>query len=462
MIDEELYQQASDELSSERRQEHIWTRACALSNNDHDEARYLYTNLRVEELIAARESGANPYPDASTDNQNAAVMDSAVSGTSTGTVQADDINDLDEDSTLSMDDVQSLVDDSDLQLDNDPLMQNIDLSSEPLASVEREYYERHPEQLKELQELKELEESTYEDSLNTDDEELDVLLSGINNANYNLDDAGALTADFRDATSTQAVMVDHEMDWLDSDQPDDTKTGLQRITSNGSQIPQESDTDRFTQDLLRQVDDLPGQHSDVVASEEPNLEESTWEPSPMANGAVVGTAAAIGAARYGQAPESSQTRRSTHTSKASQLPIDLTEGNSGTEYTIFRKNNKVQVVKKGVSWSALFFTTPYLIYRHLFGTAIVYTIMSLIVVAGLIFMGLSWLNAGDAASNLVKYSTLGFGLLAIIGLLYIPFRDGNSWRSDKLERRGFELVARVKAKNPGKAVALARRASALD
>ena len=77
-------------------------------------------------------------------------------------------------------------------------------------------------------------------------------------------------------------------------------------------------------------------------------------------------------------------------------------------------------------------------------------------------MGLNWIDAGDSASDLTKLATLGFGLLAVIGILYIPFRHGNNWRSEKLERRGFELVAHVKAGNPGKAIALARRASALD
>ncbi|MFK7892857.1 MAG: hypothetical protein AB8B63_18735, partial [Granulosicoccus sp.] len=54
MIDEDLYQKAADELNSDRRRPHIWARACALASDDQDEARYLYTNLRVEELLAER------------------------------------------------------------------------------------------------------------------------------------------------------------------------------------------------------------------------------------------------------------------------------------------------------------------------------------------------------------------------------------------------------------------------
>ncbi|MFT6642122.1 MAG: hypothetical protein ACJAUZ_003126, partial [Flavobacteriaceae bacterium] len=266
-----------------------------------------------------------------------------------------------------------------------------------------------------------------------------------------------------DGIRNEAVLVYDEMEWIEDDADEDNaQTNLQHYSS---QVTELDDTDRLTQDLLRQVDDLPGQHSDVVSDEPNNAEKSTWEPSPRANEAAVGTAAAIGAARYGRVSEKNQLRRSTSASGAadsSRLPIDLTDGKSGTEYKVFRRKQKIQAVKKGVSWSALFFTVPYLVYRHMFGTAIVYIITSLIVAAGLIFMGLSWIDAGDSASDLIKLTTMGFGLLAVIGILYLPFRHGNSWRSEKLEQRGFELVARVKAGNPGKAVALARRASALD
>ena len=54
MIDEELYQQAADELNSDRRNPHIWARRCALASDEHDEARYRYTKLRVEELMLQR------------------------------------------------------------------------------------------------------------------------------------------------------------------------------------------------------------------------------------------------------------------------------------------------------------------------------------------------------------------------------------------------------------------------
>ncbi len=62
MIDEELYQYATDELNSDRRDTELWNRACALARDDHDEARFLYTNLRVEELLEQKANG-EPMPE---------------------------------------------------------------------------------------------------------------------------------------------------------------------------------------------------------------------------------------------------------------------------------------------------------------------------------------------------------------------------------------------------------------
>ena len=149
-------------------------------------------------------------------------------------------------------------------------------------------------------------------------------------------------------------------------------------------------------------------------------------------------------------------------SPVQELPVDLSDQQTGSKYSVFRRGDQVQAVRNGVSWSALFLTLPFLVYRHLFGTALVYGAMWLILLAGLLVSGLSWLDAGTAASSIVKFTTAGFALLAVIGLLYLPFRYANQWRENKLEQRGFELVAWVRASSPGKAISAARRAATLD
>jgi len=139
----------------------------------------------------------------------------------------------------------------------------------------------------------------------------------------------------------------------------------------------------------------------------------------------------------------------------------LTDTGRGSRYAIYEKNNKAKAIRMGVSWTALFFTIPWLLYRRLFGTAIVYSVLWLVLVTGLVVTGLSWLDAGADASNAQRLLTIGFGLLSVIGLLYIPFRYGNTWRATKLERRGYDLAAWVRAKSPRKALNTARRAAAL-
>ena len=73
MIDEDLYQQAADELNTDQRRPHLWARACALASDDHDEARFLYTNLRVEELIAERETSGSSMSNNITEEADATL-----------------------------------------------------------------------------------------------------------------------------------------------------------------------------------------------------------------------------------------------------------------------------------------------------------------------------------------------------------------------------------------------------
>ena len=54
-------------------------------------------------------------------------------------------------------------------------------------------------------------------------------------------------------------------------------------------------------------------------------------------------------------------------------------------------------------------------------------------------------------------ASVAFALLALIGLFVVPLRYANHWREDKLERRGFELVAYVRAPSAERARAHVER-----
>ncbi|MFK7854644.1 MAG: hypothetical protein AB8B79_11040 [Granulosicoccus sp.] len=570
MIDEELYQQAADELNSDKRRAHIWARACALASDDHDEARYLYTNLRVEELIAERDAGGssahqqfqndehdatlalepivvNDAPDEDemflSDSLDSFSLDaddtipesiSAPSGIDSS-AETDDLLDLLDDhddsehaaissvgasfdervdlhqqqrgdsQTLDQLDTQDQHDSdaagntefSDINEHSSSNAQFSDInelsSSDADAdlaginddkSLEEDFLDSYAEHQQNIKDTARAEEQSAEEfisELGLDEEELrdhqrpesahdemqldfdsttELDLTAEEIARINDSSPGALSSIDGEALFDEQASLDdltqareeQNLDWLDEDIPPSKS-----IASIDERLHDDIDLedDRLAQEFERQADELPGQRSDVIEHTDlveeayPDAVEETQEAAFAAHDdSYSATAASVISKQVDAVPFN--------------LPVDLTLNQSGREYAIYKRDYLSQAVSTGFSWSALFLTLPFLIYRHMFGTAIVYTILSLITLGGLIVSGLAWMDAGSTASALIKISTIGFALLAFIGLLYMPFRYGNHWRGEKLEQRGFELVAWVKASSPGKALSQARRASALD
>lgn len=620
MIDEDLYQQAADELNTDKRRPHIWARACALASDDHDEARYLYTNLRVEELIAEREtSGESSSPAAAADgdsadaslalepldfdedspqsvstpsgiDQNPSPEVSALTLNSASSGDQDEFESVQSrnfqdsfDNKASSDDQASL---DELSLHDDFLDETINLTSELDGTA--------------VFELDKADAPDIDDTLDNDgdaekpaeisaDEELEALLGGVYEGGApvktDIDDSEAvMTADFSDVSGAHKAL-DDDLAWLEDDQPtlgdgtdnrdplqedsddeddtdddsltlsdfEDTEGLVKELEEKAEAIlgethaplstTDQTDTQGSEEDQLSLVLDAEGSVSDsksvaadktdaAVAHDDSGLDsifdsieneadealtrvaarEQTEEAdaratdveqdqpadsatefddideqidehasgtadhsedrlSAAAMTAAAGTAVAgmAGAGSAIKSPDISavSARPAGSSSVASaqtlELPLDLTAArSSGTRYSVFRRDTQAQAVKQGASWTALFLTLPFLIYRHLFGTALVYAILWLILAGGLLISGLAWLDAGSAASLAVKASTVGFAVLAVIGLLYLPFRHANQWREDKLEQRGFERIALVRDSSPGKAISQARSAAGLD
>lgn len=535
MIDEELYQQAADELNTDRRRSHIWARACALASDDHDEARYLYTNLRVEELIAERDSGGSgiasqsplladehditlalePLHSVSIDDNGDDELFASLDSASLGLAAQDDIPESV--SAPSGIDGPEADDDFPQRLDNEKLDDEA-LSSERAGFEDR--MERHFEQQAALKtteadtesaaHLSEIGESASDDksleedfldsyaehqenikaaareqspeefinNLEMDDTDVNadqrsrsahdepkLDFDGTTELDLDPDDiarindpdqralssihGGDLTGEGPQIDASEQAQNDDSLSWLDDELPRNLPATQQVPPS----MPSELNDDSLAQELERQADQLPGQQSDVI-------EHTDWADEDQ-------LAAYIDNDAIPQSPDLAplhETATRDHTNALPyNLPVDLTLGESGKEFAIYKRgDNRNQAVSTGVSWSALFFTLPFLIYRHLFGTAILYSVLWIITLGGLLLSGLAWMDAGSAATTLIKASTIGFALLAFIGLLYIPFRYGNAWRGEKLERRGFELIAWVRASTPGKALIRARRETALD
>ncbi len=596
MIDEELYQQAADELNSDKRRPHIWARACALASDDHDEARFLYTNLRVEELIAERENAprdagpsiedgaqtlalaplVDPDDDSNDDPLAAFSLDdspddipSSVSSPSGKSAP------LDNDGNLSADDLLQL-DPGGLELEHDvpasppPVEPDPHLMADYVPEPELKFDETYNDEgigedefamelesfkaeENDAQSLLDIDSDVDVDALDethvdldstarlelSEDEIADLVAvrgneSDIQTAEFTESDAADMTQANMDVLDAQTNELDEmledakyqppeesaapdDMQWLENE-PDEFDEAS--AAHDQTQAPVIYEENPYRDELNRQADELglddndnrsadysqqiadklsrdetfpePLQHldttDDALAGTGTRVDASVDEasaddeksavdaiPVAAAVAASAGTAAVVAKAAavntVASTPDitapiqASPRDDSVEIDDESEFPLDLTRGREGTQFSIYRRDNKAQAVKNGVSWSALFLTLPYLIYRQLFGTALAYIVVWLVAVGGLVVSGLAWLDAAAidpaAVSPLIQACTIGFALLAFIALVYLPFRHANAWRTEKLENRGFELVAVTKARNPGRAIARARRHAAL-
>ena len=570
MIDEELYELAADELNSDRRKSDIWARACALASDDHDEARYLYTNLRVEEMMAEREAGNDPIAAAIAPKSPDAPTATVVDHSEAMNPQAYDGLALEPVDLSNLEETPDESNDSEIRVSS--MRPGIDASSNADRMTDEEFG-RSAEQETAPAAQAEMDNALSADEIdkfaNIDGQAQVSSVAGTDN--FDMDSASDIDANsqelieparssmvddsvlFDDAdlaslgssveqtSESQAPKISsldalfdevddrvHANDIVDADIiEDESLTSLVRSESQKSHIPEIDARDaEFTREMERQAEDLPSPENDLVSytskleSELPDMLQDESPPTDFddtrhdlssvpeevrstkevlaAAAALTAGTGAVAATRRDDAPEEAaashddardvatshdDARERVKTDYADKNdfrddldneyrdyeeededyydPVDLTDTGRGSRYAIYEKNNKAKAVRMGVSWTALFFTIPWLLYRRLFGTAILYSVLWLVLVTGLVVTGLSWLDAGANASNAQRLLTIGFGLLSVIGLLYIPFRYGNTWRATKLEKRGYDLAAWVRAKSPRKALNAARRAAAL-
>ena len=570
MIDEELYELAADELNSDRRKSDIWARACALASDDHDEARYLYTNLRVEEMMAEREAGNDPIAAAIAPKSPDAPTATVVDHSEAMNPQAYDGLALEPVDLSNLEETPDESNDSEIRVSS--MRPGIDASSNADRMTDEEFgssaeQETAPAAQAEMDNA--LSADEIDKFANIDGQAQVSSVAGTDNFDMNsvsdidansqelieparssmvddsvlFDDAdlASLGSSVEQTSESQAPKISsldalfdevddrvHANDIVDADIiEDESLTSLVRSESQKSHIPEIDARDaEFTREMERQAEDLPSPENDLVSytskleSELPDMLQDESPPTDFddtrhdlssvpeevrsteevlaAAAALTAGAGAVAATRRDDAPEEAvsshddardvatshdDARERVKTDYADKNdfrddldneyrdyeeededyydPVDLTDTGRGSRYAIYEKNNKAKAVRMGVSWTALFFTIPWLLYRRLFGTAILYSVLWLVLVTGLVVTGLSWLDAGANASNAQRLLTIGFGLLSVIGLLYIPFRYGNTWRATKLEKRGYDLAAWVRAKSPRKALNAARRAAAL-
>lgn len=408
MIDEELYKIATDELNSDDRNPAVWARACALASDDHDEARFLYTNLRVEEML-------------NKDGKQRTFS-------TTRQPEQPDLNKSDE------------LDSLELSLENDdtlPVSSKTGVSSgvsTPLPIDDLISYDENaissPSSV-----AGNAQESNSNDTFDSESlAEIEALAQNNNSTEGSLSTLTGKTID-QSPNSAQADQTDFLLsdDLVQGKIIDASPPSTPTIPA--MLAPESQRTALLSENLERQAQDMndPEADSDVHLHSKPysNAEEVTQHDSIRTDYA------------------------DTHILDDDVMLHDDSSLDTGIgrAFMVFSRGSKLKAIKRGASWPALFFTFPWLISKALFGTALVYGCLWVVSLAGLFVTTSLWMNASPDATMIIKLWTLGFALLAIIGLLYIPFQFGNSWVAKKLQNKGFEFESAVSAGNKQEAIA---------
>lgn len=533
MIDEELYRLAQDELNSDQRRSNIWARACALARDDHDEARYLYTNLRVEEMIAERDkleqqqtSKENEPANTPTSNKPKIRIDPAVLAQANEITQNLPETENGKDVRLSS---RAMADELFGELDTSAMEQfdstteeetgsgtKIDLSDEAQAvlqehvAAQRSLSDEDREKINSTPlSFEEPEKSTdeplpFEEPEKSTDEPLPF-----EEPEKLVEEPLKFDAPLDTPTGDELSIDELDLDQFDDDVYNAT-THRAKIEAGGRPTNVESaDNESSAGSGLDELDDLV--FDDTLSLSKPTPPATTAETDAMESHAEDHPLADVRTSDYGsEAPADplepveslaalearAREEAETLTDGPTRTPVDpeqalvpnqgfgpgishdyadnrhlesfdsssleqeidsvqalaLNSG-SGSAFIVFSdENGRTKAVKNGVSWSAFFLTLPWLLSKKLLGTAVVYTLLWLVVLGGLLITGLAWMDAGSAATTVTKVATGLFALMAIIGLFYVPFRFGNSWVANKLVKKGYDYQTPVRAKNRKQAI----------
>jgi len=397
MIDEELYKRATDELDSDARKPDVWARACALASDDHDEARFLYTNLRVEEMLnkdGKQRTFSNDRHRRDLDLSDAQKLDSLELPDSVEAVAASSRTGVsNDDSPLPT-------------LELEPTDGELEKPISSVAGTNELATEAAPFDDETMAELESLTKSNASD---------DVALSGITGK-------AITTAQHIENPSTNDIVSE--------------VFGASAASARAKVLsPEEQKTTELAHKLERQAQDTLDEADNDGTAE---LMDETVAVESVPNAHQEDSQAVGVRTDYADSSELLDADGTL------ELEHELDTG-VGRSFMVFSRGGVVKAIKRGVSWPALFFTFPWLLSKALFGTAIVYGFLWLVSLAGLYTTGSAWLDAGAQASLGIKLWTAAFAALAIIGLLYIPFRYGNRWVAEKLQNRGFEFEASVSA-----------------
>lgn len=518
MNEEDLYNIAKDELNSRNRKPELWARACALATDDVDEARYLYTNLRVDEL--ARENNVNL--DAVQAEPVELSMLDTVDLTASRAQQNETHGATQHENSLTLDtdklDGKAVADENqqtqrlfagNMRLENPGEAagpESNGLSPEELFFADSTQSDTEAATIREEPlDLPDASSALTSDNLSNDpdDQSLagapdDTDIEGLTPAQQALKrlQSGGMPADAIDSepdvneaeAEVESVEAEENQpskeDVIASKRFDDAITTLEESgPSNDNTVHLDpAEQESIVSATLEDSTNDPGNdHSSIATDESSEISGDDPEKDPdfdtasvNATGTMADTAApdATGyeTSDLTNEPATEQFQTATFSENAAAAGTlaagavaagsvaasagdrsehsDIEVGSGERLYGIYQHSNGNQrALKRGNNWLAMFLTLPWLFYRGLFGTAIVYTLLWLALLSAVVLIGIHYLDYNGFASMPMLVGSVLIAALAIIGLLLLPLRYANRWLASKLERKGFDLQFETFASN---------------
>lgn len=456
MREEELYKLAKEELNSRNRKADLWARACALATDDVDEARYLYTNLRVEELATEHNVDLTAL------DHEATMSTDANQNTITGST-----GDLSE--TLAVASADADLTPAQLALErarqtyggsNDTETSSTKADTAETANVANAGTDNAVKGDALALSLEALDKTAGEEKASTSISDL-VLGDIANDLATEADNTVHINADDNDLTEVLSSVDILALEPNESEkQPANGKNAeparsekpqndFPAILDSKSDVTEESKTSLpASQETLTAVNDAPpltanedAANDDAPVDEQADNKsvEVTSDDTSNTRGieAVPGLAAAsVKAGEQKLTPEVISEENS----------YDYADDDGSGRFAIYEDpQGLVSAVERGGNWKAMLLTQPWLLSRKMWGTALMYAVMTIVLFIGLFTMLPRAL--GQQAGTLDLPVAAGFVLLAVIGWLFLPFKFSNEWYENKIVRRGYRLLKTVDADN---------------
>lgn len=374
-----LYRRAEQELDDGSRDMEVWRRACGMASRDHDEARFLYQTLRVEQWLGGTDTPARPSADS--DRSDDPLSDTDAASTVAPAAAKPDARqahaDLGPDGrggdpappATGPDSVDDL--DQDIELSDPPPHTNRSADAEPARSPDHD-------------------------------------------------------------TTDRSSTAGHEAG----------RDPMHVVPADESDGPGHARKPVGTIDPLEAESRLPPVVSPVAAPTRPAVRGATAPDAGDSTDSI--------APRHG---------RSAVARGAGSPAIQAARERRGRRYLVMRRGRgEFAATREGVSWLALFFTLPWLLWHGLIGTALTYVLLWIVLAGGLLIVALMGVAAPGDLSVPLQLLVIGYVLIAFAGLVYVPLRYANGWYRRRLERRGYEPLRPVRGVDRRDAIEQVRRA----